>query len=94
MTSESGFDPRDAKYPGHESYRSDSSAHPKPQGLWMSEKGDNGDVWVEFELPEVVADCIEHNVRWKDVDLESLSGKTVRLYIMVQDADLYGFRFR
>ena len=25
---------------------------------------------------------------------ESLMGQTVRLYIMVQDADLYGFRFR
>ena len=40
------------------------------------------------------ADCIEQNVRWKETNLESLMGQTVRLYIMVQDADLYGFRFR
>ena len=38
-------------------------------------------------------DCIEHNVRWKGEGLDRLIGKTVRLYIMVRDADLYGFRF-
>ena len=37
---------------------------------------------------------MEHNVEWKDASLESLHGKTVRLYILVQDADLYGFRFK
>lgn len=37
---------------------------------------------------------IEHNVEWKDANLESLMGKTVRLYIMVQDANLYGLRFK
>ena len=37
---------------------------------------------------------IEHNVEWKDASLDSLQGKTVRLYILVQDADLYGFRFK
>ena len=42
----------------------------------------------------VLADSIEHNVEWKDGKLESLLGKTVRLYILVQDADLYGFRFK
>jgi len=42
----------------------------------------------------VLADSIEHNVEWKDASLESLLGKTVRLYILVQDADLYGFRFK
>ena len=39
-------------------------------------------------------DSIEHAVKWKEASLESLLGKTVRLYIMVQDADLYGFRFK
>ena len=37
---------------------------------------------------------IEYNVHWKNAGLESLLGKTVRLYIMVRDADLYGFRFK
>ena len=37
---------------------------------------------------------IEQNVSWKDSNLESLLGKTIRLYVMVQDADLYGFRFK
>ena len=41
----------------------------------------------------VHSDCIEQNVSWDEAKLESLMGKTVRLYIMVQDADLYGFRF-
>jgi len=39
-------------------------------------------------------DSIEHAVKWKETSLELLLGKTVRLYIMVQDADLYGFRFK
>lgn len=61
------------------------------------------DRWEETHLEEgfhvndctpVQSDCIEHNVHWKNAHLESLLGKTVRLYIMVQDADLYGFRFR
>ena len=50
-----------------------------------------------FRIKECVpirADCIEHNVRWSNTVLESLLGKTVRLYIMVKDADLYGFRFK
>ena len=46
------------------------------------------------DCESIQADCIEHNVRWKEARLESLLGKTVRLYIMVQDADLYAFRFR
>ena len=40
------------------------------------------------------ANSIEHNVEWNEAELESLLGKTVRLYILVQDADLYGFRFK
>lgn len=42
----------------------------------------------------IQSNCVEQNVRWKEAKLESLLGKTVRLYIMVQDADLYGFRFK
>ena len=42
----------------------------------------------------IQVDSIEHTVQWKEANLESLLGKTVRLYIMVQDADLYGFRFK
>ena len=42
----------------------------------------------------VQVDSIEHDVKWKQADLKSLVGKTVRLYIVVHDADLYGFRFK
>ncbi len=61
------------------------------------------DRWAETHLEEgfhildcvpIHTNCIEQNVRWKEANLESLLGKTVRLYIMVQGADLYGFRFR
>lgn len=40
------------------------------------------------------ADSIQHDVEWKGGSLETQFGKTVRLYIMMQDADLYGFRFK
>ena len=46
------------------------------------------------ECQPIRVNSIEHEVQWPDASLESLLGKTVRLYIMVQDADLYGFRFR
>ena len=46
-----------------------------------------------LDCDPIHTDCIQQNVRWKEANLESLLGKTVRLYIMVQDADLYGFRF-
>ena len=46
------------------------------------------------ECQPIRVDGIEHDVRFKKPSLESLMGKTVRLYIMVQDADLYGFRFK
>jgi len=42
----------------------------------------------------VHVNSIEHDVKFKDASFESLLGKTVRLYILVQDADLYGFRFK
>jgi hypothetical protein len=47
-----------------------------------------------LQCPPIHADSVEHTVQWENADLESLLGKTVRLYIMVKDADLYGFRFR
>lgn len=43
---------------------------------------------------EIRSNCIEHDVQFKQATLESLMGKTVRLFIVVQDADLYGFRFK
>ena len=64
---------------------------------WMVE-----DRWEQTHLEEgfhildclpIQSDCIQQNIRWKDAKLGSLQGKTARLYIMVQDADLYGFRF-
>ena len=42
----------------------------------------------------VRVNSIEHDVKFKDASFESLRGKTVRLFIAVQDADLYGFRFK
>jgi len=51
VTSDSELDPEKADYPGHEDYRDETSQHPKPQGLWMTRKGDTADAWVEFELP-------------------------------------------
>ena len=42
----------------------------------------------------VHVNSIEHTVEFNGGDLESLQGKMVRLYILVQVADLYGFRFR
>lgn len=64
---------------------------------WMVE-----DRWEQTHLEEgfhildglpIQSDRIQQNIRWKDAKLESLQGKMVRLYIMVQDEDLYGFRF-
>ena len=46
------------------------------------------------ECKPIRVNSIEHNVAWDSAGLEPLLGKTVRLYIMVQDADLYGFRFK
>ena len=42
----------------------------------------------------VHVDSIEHDIKFKEADVSSLIGKTVRLFISVQDADLYGFRFK
>ncbi len=43
---------------------------------------------------EIRENCIEHDVAFKSAGVSSLLGKTVRLYILVQDANLYGFRFK
>jgi hypothetical protein len=42
----------------------------------------------------VHVDSIEHDVKFKNADVASLLGKTVRLFIVVHDADLFGFRFK
>lgn len=42
----------------------------------------------------VHVNSIEHDVQFKEASFESLRGKTVRLFIAVQTADLYGFRFK
>ena len=39
-------------------------------------------------------DSIDHEVTFKEASVESLLGKTVRLCILVHDADIYGFRFK
>lgn len=38
--------------------------------------------------------CIAQDVQFKTGTLQPLLGKTVRLYILVENADLYGFRFQ
>ena len=45
-------------------------------------------------MPWRLSASVEHDVQWNDGNLETLPGQSVWLYIMVQDADLYGFRFR
>ena len=46
------------------------------------------------ECPEIIGDEIERNVAWKgDPDLRSLSGKPVRIRVVLKDADLYSIRF-
>ena len=47
-----------------------------------------------LQCPPIYANSIEHTVAWENAELDSLMGKRVRLYIMVRDADLYGFRFK
>lgn len=47
------------------------------------------------DCPACVGDEIERAVRWTgDPDLNALSGKTVRLRFVMNEADLYSFRFR
>ena len=46
------------------------------------------------ECPKIIGDQIERTVAWKgDSDLSSLSGKTVRMRVVLKDADLYSIRF-
>ena len=46
------------------------------------------------DCPEIIGDQIERNVAWKgDPDLRSLSGKAVRMRVVLKDADLYSIRF-
>ena len=47
------------------------------------------------DCAEVFGDAIERPVTWKSgSDVSSLAGKSVRLRITLQDADLYSFRFQ
>jgi hypothetical protein len=46
------------------------------------------------DSPEIYGDAIEQVVRWKTgSDLTPLAGRPVRVRLVVQDADLYSFRF-
>ena len=46
------------------------------------------------ECPEIIGDQIERIVAWKGgSDLSSLSGKVVRMRVVLKDADLYSIRF-
>ena len=46
------------------------------------------------ECPEIIGDQIERTVSWKGgSDLSSLSGKPVRMRVVLKDADLYSIRF-
>jgi len=80
---------------------------PHPSGSWkfraMLPHYMVEDRWGNSHLEEgfgfddcepVIVDNLEHDIKFKDASVASLMGKTVRLYIMVQDADLYGFRFK
>jgi hypothetical protein len=47
------------------------------------------------DCPEVFGDKLERVVRWKaGPDVSSLAGQAVRLRFVLQDADLFSFRFR
>jgi len=46
------------------------------------------------DCPPIVGDAIEHVVRWKSgADVSSLSGQPIRLRFLMQEADLFSFRF-
>ena len=46
------------------------------------------------ECPKIIGDQIERTVAWKvGSDLSSLAGKTVRMRVVLKDADLYSIRF-
>ena len=46
------------------------------------------------DCPEIIGDQIERTVTWKGgSDLSSLSGKAVRMRVVLKDADLYSIRF-
>jgi hypothetical protein len=43
---------------------------------------------------QIVGDTLDYTVRWKKgADLSPLAGKTIRMRIVLRDADLYSFRF-
>ena len=53
---------------------------------WGNTRLEKGFHFDDCEAVQV--DSIETDVQWKDAELSSLIGKTVRLYIMVHDADI------
>tara|TARA_Y100000588_G_C13795448_1_gene728523 strand:- start:165 stop:668 length:504 start_codon:yes stop_codon:yes gene_type:complete len=59
---------------------------------WGDTHLEKGFYFDDCDLVQV--DSIECDVRFQEASFKSLLGKTVRLYISVQDADLYGFRFK
>ena len=47
------------------------------------------------DCPEHFGDTIEQSVNWKSgVDVNSLSGRAVRLRFQLKDANLYSFQFQ
>ena len=47
------------------------------------------------DCPEIFGDSLEQVVSWNETsDVSKLSGKPIRMRIIVKDADLYSFRFR
>ena len=77
-------------------------------GFFKAE-GFHADLHTIYPLPKAMEALRDHQVdfvagsahatltafpEWKGAKLKLLLGKTVRLYILVQDADLYGFRFK
>ncbi len=59
---------------------------------WGDTHLEKGFYFDDCDLVQV--DSIQCDVRFQEASFKSLLGKTVRLYISVQDADLYGFRFK
>lgn len=67
-------------------------------GVRIELQAENGEPIPGYSLAEareIIGDQIERVVSWKGgADVSSLSGKPVRLRIVLKDADLFSFRFR
>ena len=66
-------------------------------GIWIEIQDPKGQTIPGFtldECPKIIGDQIERTVAWKgDSDLSSLSGKPVRMRVVLKNADLYSIRF-